>query len=129
MTDKYTEIRGDKTRVALSETRDCAVIALAILTGLPYAIAHREMKSEGRKDRGSSDLRMLMSALSRCWLRGMERTPIKGITVATFHKRMAGSTGRYLIRTSGHVAAFVDGQVQDWTQDRRHRIIEVYKLK
>ena len=47
-------------------------------------------------------------------------------TVRTLAREL--SKGTYLVGTDGHVACLKDGEVHDWTNNRRHRIRDVYRV-
>ena len=37
--------------------------------------------------------------------------------------------GKYLVRSHRHIAAVVDGQMIDWTEGRRFRIVQIWEVK
>ena len=49
MPSQYLEVR--KGSFGKNENNDCAVVAVAIVCGVSYDVAHAELKRCGRKDR------------------------------------------------------------------------------
>lgn len=104
----------------MGEKNDCAVVAVAILTNTPYPDVHKVFTRLGRKQGGRTSFRLVFAAItalgchvspaaSRCYAK-----TVKGLPAAL-------PRGRFLVETSGHVLALVDGKVLDWTEGRRHR--------
>lgn len=121
-----------------NETNDCSVTALAITTGIRYDKAHKIMAMMGRKPgKGPAcrvngkrtyksmhdTMRMAIKVAGR--QAGIPETP-QGYTMNTIGERY--SHGSYLVFTRGHVAAVVDGVVEDWTKGRKHRVTHVIRV-
>jgi hypothetical protein len=124
-------------RAALGETNDCAVRALAAVSGLTYRDAHELVAAWGRQPRkGTHQCVALFLTLGATVVQaephryyeatGSFNTPTsisKGPrTIRTLARHY--KTGRYLVFIRGHVFALIDGQiVGDWaTTERLHRI-------
>ena len=107
------------------EFMDCAVIAVAIATGLPYKEVHKEFTKAGRKPRRRTKNTITLAVLESLGYKLKERT-IKAKTVITAEREL--KRGVYLIRVRGHILACKAGEIHDWTKDRRHRIIEVNRV-
>lgn len=137
------------------ETNDCTVKALAIAGNMSYSHAHDICKKRGRKAHGGLDLKdhlncfldaglevnmiydshgghATMSIKNPCnelyWLapditqpNGSRYTP-KTIT------RIC-KDGNYIAYTRGHVLSIIDGEVQDWTEGRKHHIKALFKIE
>lgn len=118
------------------ERNDCAVKALAIAAGMPYGVAHLLFKKYGRKDRRGT--RRYITKLVVNYLKehhGFTSIPLRDprkadgsrFTMKTIGQRYY--RGRYLVFVSGHVAAMIDGKIEDWTEGRRHRVTEIWSLE
>lgn len=111
---------------AIAERNDCAVKAVAIATQTPYDEVHMLYRDRGRKRGRRTPMKLTHEVLAEL---GADALPTdrKAATVATVPR--AYPSGSYLIRTSGHILACVDGKVEDWTAGRRHRVLEVLRIR
>lgn len=112
------------------ETNDCAVKAAAIATGTEYARVHRLFAIQGRKNGCGSQQHWTPAVLEHL---GYEMENITAMarrcgakTVRTA-ERVLGA-GTFLVRVSGHILCIKDGEVQDWTAGRQHRVKAVYRV-
>lgn len=112
----------------LGEHNDCTVIALSIATNTPYSQMRDMLKDFGRKPGARMKHNSFMDAVYALInpspkiikprkANGGKYTPV---TIGRYY-----SKGTYLCFTSGHVFCLKDGEVQDWTAGRRHRILEM----
>ena len=112
---------------SMNERRDCTVKALAITTGIKYERAHKVMKLMGRKDgRGlkspdlNTQIRKMQMAVKLCdRIVGTAQFPER-LTMNTVGERYP--TGVWLVFTCNHVAALVNGHIEDWSEGRRNRV-------
>ena len=124
------------TSRAVGETNDCAVIAIAAATGTTYNRAHDALERAGRRTGRGSSLAQISAALGalghveECGelnplddgkerVRRIVKRKGGNVTVATI-TRYLSRTRRYVCWTRNHCFAVVDGQVEDWTDGRRH---------
>jgi hypothetical protein len=113
----------------MREHSDCAVKAVAIVCGVPYKVAHQALKDQGRMNRKGTH-----SYMTHCAIRSLGKTTIpcndrfKAKTINTLAKELP-SRGVFLVSVKGHVLACRGGQILDWTEGRRHRILEIYRVK
>ncbi|MCA9072528.1 MAG: hypothetical protein KDA84_26570 [Planctomycetaceae bacterium] len=112
---------------SLNEHNDCAVKAVAVAAGVSYQLAHDTLKANGRKDRKRTKPYMTFVALSDLGFT-CHQIQVKAKTVRTIEKELNPNLV-YLIKTRGHVLAYRDGRIQDWTQGRLHRIKAVYLVR
>jgi hypothetical protein len=133
-------------RQAHNEHRDCTVIAIAAVTGKPYAECREALARAGRRSRRGCYPEQQEAALRelgfkvRTWTSSemveMCRSyPLKGIPGITTHhprrfpKQWAQHAGRKLLFYSrGHVSAFVGGVVQDWAINRSKRVVRIKEV-
>ena len=107
------------------ETNDCAVISIAIATGKTYDEAHTALRRAGRRRRRGCSTSVMQTAL---WLLGFEFEKLdtwKGKTPATL---TLPRKDNYIALTCDHALAIKFGLIKDWTDGRRHRITEVWKI-
>lgn len=123
---------------SFNEANDCAVIAVAAFTGQPYHVVHKLMLKNGRVPRMGTKphvtdktLRDLdcpvftpMMALSHIRAKYPRRTKVKGMTShhpRRFPESFVGCPDM-LLRTEGHIAAMVQGVVQDYSINKVLRV-------
>ena len=127
---RYKELCKASDRV--NETNDCMVKATAIAGRMSYQDAYNLCRLAGRKDRRGASVFLTMAAMKgRGYTIDSMGCPVQkngsrytSLTIGNRLKR-----GRYICVSKGHVFAVHNGEVCDWTNGRRHRIIEAYKVK
>ena len=114
----------------LGDDRDCAVRAVAIATQLPYMDVWKTFTKQGRRFRRGARF----DDITKPVLRKLGFNPLQidppgdAKTVRTLARELADAEGAYLVRVSRHLLCIRDGEVQDWTRDRLHRVNQVYKV-
>jgi len=110
----------------LNEKRDCAVRAVTAISNLPYHYVHKAFADSGRIRGHVTQFTVTEKTLKKLniWI---EPHTFTAKTIVSLGKELP-KKGRYLVRTSGHILAAVDGEIMDWTKGRRHRIKQVYKV-
>ena len=123
MTEFQKMMKVSKKR---NETKDCAVKAVAAVSNLSYDYIHQVFQECGRKHRKGTPFRITREVLKilNIWA---DPHQFKAKTITALGRELPAK-GRFLVRTSGHILAAVDGKVIDWTEGRRHRIQQVYKV-
>jgi hypothetical protein len=130
----YNAIQADS--LAMREANDCSVCAVSVACQIPYKEAHEYLRSLGRpKGRGwywrthLRGQRLISGYVDNLKRIGFEHEQIefKSKTVATIGKELR--EGHYLVHVKGHVLALVNGKVEDWSEGRRHRILNVVRIK
>ncbi len=109
----------------MNEKNDCAVRAVAIITGKSYTEIHQVFARCGRRHRGRTWHHTTTLVLMHL---GIKTVPVlfKGKTIRTLARELP--KGYYLVRIRNHMLAIKDGRVCDWTEGRLHRVKEVYKV-
>lgn len=128
---RYLKATNTRYRKQQNETNDCTVIALSIVARMTYKAAHMICNAFERKNNKRFPSILLMAALAR---EGFTITPIKNLkqkngshyTPKTIGNKL--KRGYYLCLCSGHVFAVVNADVEDWTNNRNHRIKTAYKI-
>lgn len=127
--------RPYEQRVAASgkmgETNDCSVKAVSIACRVPYNVAHDVLRKMGRKHgRGVRMVQIGAAMLELDCTFGTEKHPRQ----SNGSRWTAASIGRgyprgyFIVEFRGHVAAMINGVVQDWTDGRRHQVTGVYRV-
>jgi hypothetical protein len=117
-----------KDSKSLGETKDCAVKAVAIVTNTPYKVVHAMMAKHGRKPRRGTPMGITHKVLKELgvWVERCD-DKFRSRTVNQLKSELP-KTGRFLVRTRGHILACVNGKVMDWTDGRRHRPKEFFQI-
>ncbi len=133
----WTVLRSRATEIG--ERNDCSVIAAAAACSVSYERAHDACRKMGRSTgRGM---------LTRDIARAVESLGFDLLDVTAQIRRAGGRTVRtagrllqtaghgtdttgYLVFTRGHVAGYnvSIGHIIDWTADRQHRVVGVYRV-
>lgn len=121
-----TSLGVTKDRI-LGETNDCAVIALANTTGLPYADIHSRLKAKGRRSRKGTKIILIDQVLSDLKAEGIV-SEYKSVftnshmrpTVQHFMYRLP-KEGRFFLCCTTHAFALTDGVVYDNVQGSKTR--------
>jgi len=114
--------------LGLNEDKDCAVRAVAIVSGETYRSVHAAFARAGRRPRKATSFFITCSALVRLGLKIENvRAQFKAKTIVTLGRELP-KKGSFLIRVKQHILAAVDGEILDWTDGRRHRITEIWEV-
>lgn len=136
----YETVREQRSSYKPKETNDCTVIATAIVTGCGYRRAHKTIASFGREDGGTFFYRVhveeIMNQLG-CEIKFLaEPKTIKSFLRSARTNsaidnvaKILPTNNTYILFVRGHVAAVKDGQLQDWTNGRKHRVIAIARVK
>ncbi len=113
----------------------CTVIATAKACKVSYGKAFNALKREGRKTGRGTRSRVYILAMADLGYAAREiDSDLIGRTIGTA-ERYLPQKGTYLIHVRGHVAAYVDGVLHDWSsaehsgKPRRHRITAIRQVK
>lgn len=110
---------------SLGEKNDCAVKAIAIATGTPYAEVHAELTRQGRKRRSGTYFHQTEGAVKNLGFE-LQRVMVRSATVRTIAREL--KTGTYLVRVHRHILCLKEGKVEDWSEGRLHRVKAVYRI-
>ena len=110
-----------KQALSLGEKKDCAVRAVTALSNLPYKYVNEMFAKNGRRKGRGTPWPTLWESIKELNLTCTAKT-------VTSLERQLPKKGRFLIHTSGHVLAAVNGKIIDWTSGRRHRVVRVWEI-
>lgn len=114
---------------AVTEDRDCAVLALSVALHIPYDCAWDLWKANGRKDKGASDTHQLTRIIRGHQGPGSIVRKVCYKHQPTLEKFSEGHrSGVFLCYTEGHVAAVVDGTILDYVDSRRFKVKAYWAL-
>lgn len=106
---------------------DCSVRALAVATGVPYAVASAVFSAQGRKLKSGTPVTLSDNLFVN--ILGMKRVEMaEGIRLEAFLE--VAKTGRFTVHKTGHAFAVVDGVVHDWEGTSRESTVltRVYRV-
>lgn len=104
----------------------CAVIAVAIACKTSYGKAHAMLEREGRVNGQGTAKWMIDTVINKM---GYKLSEVDGF----YNKQVKSLTahfksGVYVVYVRGHVLTIRNGIIEDWTAERAHRVIKVYKI-
>lgn len=147
---EFETVHGDA--LAHGETNDCAVKAVVIATGAPYAKVHEIMKRLGRADRKGTPMAITEATLKELGFRFRKWGFLKmqaqmrsypgihgsanGVKNMTTHhpRRFREQWKQYddkimLLHTPKHILCLRDGEVKDWSINRSLKLIGIYEIE
>lgn len=111
------------------EHNDCAVRALAVAGQMSYPQAHAQFLNAGRTFRSVTSHECLERVLKTLYpgikiqFPPRAKTPLQQMILFGYFRK-----GRYLVITTGHAIAIVDGVVHDWKLRIAKRVRYFYQL-
>jgi len=131
-TEKYTKLNLQSRK--MNEHNDCVVISIALVTGWSYKKAHKFCEERGRKKRHGANGRGILKSLThhgfkveKVYYRRESKALGKPLlTPAKLKDKF--ERGRYAVFIGGHMFAYINKEVHDWTSGGKHQIKTVYKI-
>lgn len=117
--DTYTNTKSLRAE-GFNERRDCTVIALAAVTGLPYPRCHAALKAAGRKDRRGVPFRQVVQKVARDVGYSFSQVCRSG-SLRRFVRQ--NPQGAFYVTIRGHAFAVLDGVIHDSVRPRLGSII------
>lgn len=108
----------------LGERSDCVVRAVSVAGCMDYHVAHALLKRHGRRDRKPTYIHTTIEAIREAF--AVEVRYAERCTLASFVNKH--QSGHYVLLTSSHALALVDGVVYDWASHPRCRVVWYFKL-
>ena len=107
---------------------NCTVVALSVVTGIPYNRCYEIAKQFGRKDGRGFNSKTLITKFNKQFGRTFDLHKRSSITVQKFCKMFP--TGSFYVRKKGHAFAIVDGVCVDKAKiaTPMARITDAWKL-
>jgi hypothetical protein len=110
-----------------NETNDCAVKALSIACDVPYHVAHRVLESLGRVKRKGTYRHQTLTAVKLLGFKA-ESILVSACTVSTLERAPEVQKGYFMATVKRHILAVKNAKVEDWSQGRKHRLQDVFKI-
>ena len=129
MDNRFASLCSDASK--FGELNDCAVKAVAVVTGKPYKKVLIAMGNFGRRRHTGTSIYTTNATVRHF---GYYLEPLvghkmnKAKTIVSL-KKVIPSRGNFLVRVQGHILAVRGGEIHDWSEGRRHRIKEIYRVK
>ena len=119
----------DRQAEKFDEDRDCAVKAIAVVTGCSYKKAHEIAANFSRQPRDGLLPIYTWQALASMGF-FLDVLPIPAKTVVTLERWLDHQDSRnfYLIHMHNHVAGARGSRLHDWTRGRKFRIRDVLQV-
>jgi hypothetical protein len=109
----FTQTDGGRSEAGFVEKNDCTVRAIAATAGMTYLQAHELLKHFGRRDKRKFKFVNWICSVRN--INGHVPVPVTvsigAKTTGTFLKMKL--SGRFIVRTKGHVFAVIDGVIHD----------------
>ncbi|NDG64907.1 MAG: hypothetical protein EBY29_15805 [Planctomycetes bacterium] len=127
----------------MSENRDCAVKAVALVCGVSYEVAHDTLAKAGRQSGKGTFTHIIKQACNDLGYRAIELSMAEKIAqYPGNHKNLRSITNHhphrfnkvwkdgknYLFLNATHVAAVMDGELIDWSVGRPMPLIALYHI-
>ncbi len=128
---RYSKACNTRYRKANKETNDCGVIAMSIVCRTTYKAAHKALQRNGRKQRNGATTYELLGAVVNHGFKIEGVKKLKQKNGSRYTPKTIGdklNRGYYLCFCNNHVFAVVNGDVEDWTEGRKHHITQAYKV-
>ncbi len=128
---RYMKAKKTIHRKQNNETNDCSVIAVSIVARTTYKAAHVACQASGRTNRRGLCQQGIVHAIRSLGLTVERMQDVRQKNGSKFTPKTIGNKlkrGYYICFVNNHVFAMVNGDVEDWTQGRKHHITDVYKV-
>lgn len=123
----YREIAG-----LTNERNNCSVIATTIATGEHFGKIDQQFLKHGRK-RGRATPSPITFEVFRengyILFDVTERLKRRGIKTPISLERQGDPDKIYLVLVRRHIFCFRDGKVQDWSANRKNRILRIWEVR
>ncbi len=126
-TDLYRKLNTKSNEIG--EENDCTVIALAIALNIQYEDAHAALELAGRKTMSGASWYTLFKAIDILDYKLDEVRKPEEIKTIKKAEEYFKEKGHYILDTSKHVAAMIDGVVHDWSRGRALRVKRIFKVE
>ncbi|MEQ8482973.1 MAG: hypothetical protein RIB46_01285 [Pseudomonadales bacterium] len=112
----------------VSERSDCAVVALALVTDVPYLVAHQALALSGRKPRSRTSPDVFETALGALGFEAVAMGRYR--TFLRVERVLCTWPEPILVWGHNHVAALLDGRLlEDGEFSPLRRVLGVYRIR
>lgn len=120
-----------KASLKRGERNDCSVKAVSIAARVPYNVAHDALAFFGRQNGRGVYMATALEAVKKLGCTFETDKQPRQSNGSRWTAKTIGlgyPRGYFIVEFRGHVAAMINGVVQDWTDGRRHQVICVYRV-
>jgi len=124
------------------ETNDCGVIAVAAAVNVPYAVAHGALTRHGRRARRGTTVVQINAAVNDLGYKLIRRDLNELRNKIPYYYRPKYLTPNsvrrfnsiwdkdrtFIALTTSHALTIRNGEVLDWTDGRKHRIVALFEV-
>lgn len=128
---RYIKASNSRYRMVQNETNDCTVIAMSIVCRTTYKDAHNTLKQLGRKNGNGARVSSVVVAMRDAGFKVIPVTKLKQKSGSQYTAKTIGNKfkrGYYLCFSHDHAFAVVNGDVEDWTNNRKHHVKTAFKI-
>lgn len=126
---RFNEVVGSDDRFWLGERRDCALLSVAVVTGIPYKVIHEAFTLSGRVSGRGSTKGQILSSLERLGVRFRSKSSgWEAKTLVTLERDPFFKNGDFVVLVRNHALPVIDGEVLDHYKGKRSRIQSVIQI-
>lgn len=128
---RYLKCKNARYRKQQNAKNDCAVIAVSIICRTTYKNAFLACERNGRLPKRGM---MTSNIIATIAMLGFKLEPVKKLVQPNGSRYTAKTVGSKLVRgyylaiTHDHAFAVVNGDVEDWTANRKNVVTAAYKI-
>lgn len=127
----YKQLKAQANQFHPNDENYCTVIALALCLDWDFSRAHLALKNKGRKDgQGTPMMHVTSTVKENGKILKDVSSLFKSLGIKTIREMQRRNLkDSYLILTAKHTCVFKNGILQDWTDNRCHRIIQAWRIE
>jgi hypothetical protein len=114
---------------AAGHKRFCAPLAMSLVTGYDFDECHKLLTNWGYRKSKTSATKVGWSKVLTQLGFTLTKVGRSGIKTNVSLKGKLNPNKKFIVAYSRHIAAYVDGQLEDWSADKRNRIISIYEVR
>ena len=108
------------------ETKDCSVISMALVAGIPYDESHALFAKCGRLFRHGTSAKKVDGVFYELGIKH-KRSNIEGMTFQTILCTLK-SEGKYLLISKKHSVAVINRKIVDWAENEDKEVIQLVEI-
>ena len=113
-----------------SDSNYCSIIAIAIACDKSYGKVYNDMKKLGRRDNRGANIIQIKACVRKYKKEMVTLTERQGATFSTCSKSAHKHAGTVRLHLSkGHIAAQINGKLEDWSHKSLIRITHTFEVR
>lgn len=117
-----------KIGTEMGDTRFCAVLAVTVACYQDFDFVHKMFEESGRQFRRGTPNTITYKVLKALGRKTKDVTKHYRSRTVTALRREVTSRDVLLVWVRGHILCVRDGDILDWTKNRRHRIRKIERV-